>query len=42
MGLMTPLDLELPYPNNLIMPEPYEGGWSGVTFHGCLLVMKCN
>ncbi|MAM05773.1 MAG: cell division protein [Flavobacteriales bacterium] len=31
MGLMTPLDLELPYPNNLIMPEPYEGGWSGVT-----------
>ena len=31
MGLMTPLDLELPYPNNLIMPEPFEGGWSGVT-----------
>ena len=31
MGLSTPLDLELPYPNNLKMPVPNKGGWSGVT-----------
>jgi cell division protein FtsI (penicillin-binding protein 3) len=31
MGLSTPLDLELPYPNALRMPIPNERGWSGVT-----------
>ena len=31
MGLCTPLDLELPYPNNLLVKRPGEGGWSGVT-----------
>tara|TARA_B100001287_G_scaffold42835_2_gene31920 strand:+ start:919 stop:3006 length:2088 start_codon:yes stop_codon:yes gene_type:complete len=31
MGLSTPLNLELPYPNNLKMPTPFQGGWSGVT-----------
>jgi len=31
MGLSTPLDLELPYPNGLRMPLPNERGWSGVT-----------
>ena len=31
MGLSTPLDLELPYPNNLKMPVPNKGSWSGVT-----------
>ena len=31
MGLSTPLELELPYPNNLKMPVPNKGGWSGVT-----------
>jgi cell division protein FtsI (penicillin-binding protein 3) len=31
MGLSTPLNLELPYPNGLRMPVPNEKGWSGVT-----------
>tara|TARA_B100000214_G_C23960726_1_gene625098 strand:- start:85 stop:2169 length:2085 start_codon:yes stop_codon:yes gene_type:complete len=31
MGLSTPLDLEIPFPNNLIFPAPNKGGWSGVT-----------
>lgn len=32
MGLSTPLALELPYPDNdLRMPVPNRGGWSGVT-----------
>jgi cell division protein FtsI (penicillin-binding protein 3) len=31
MGLSTPLDLELPFPNNLKSPIPNKGGWSGVT-----------
>ena len=31
MGLSTPLELELPYPNNLKSPIPNKGGWSGVT-----------
>ncbi len=31
MGLSTPLDLELPFPNNLKTPIPNKGGWSGVT-----------
>ena len=31
MGLSTPLDLELPYPDGLRMPIPNERGWSGVT-----------
>jgi len=31
MGLSTPLNLELPYPNGLRMPYPNERGWSGVT-----------
>ncbi len=31
MGLSTPLNLELPYPNNLRMPIPEKLGWSGVT-----------
>ena len=31
MGLSTPLELELPYPNNLKMPVPNKGDWSGVT-----------
>ena len=31
MGLSTPLELELPYPNALRMPEPNKKGWSGVT-----------
>ena len=31
MGLSTPLELELPFPNNLKMPIPYKGSWSGVT-----------
>ncbi len=31
MGLSTPLELELPFPNNLKMPTPNKGSWSGVT-----------
>ncbi len=31
MGLSTPLKLELPYPDNLIMPIVNKGSWSGVT-----------
>ena len=31
MGLCTPLDLELPYPNNLLIKQPGKSGWSGVT-----------
>ena len=31
MGLSTPLDIELPYPNGLRMPVPNQRGWSGVT-----------
>ena len=31
MGLCTPLDLELPYPNNLLVKRPGREGWSGVT-----------
>ncbi len=31
MGLCTPLDLELPYPNNLLIKQPATPGWSGVT-----------
>ena len=31
MGLSTPLDLELPFPNNLKIPAPNKKGWSGVT-----------
>ena len=31
MGLSTPLELELPFPNNLKSPVPNKGGWSGVT-----------
>ena len=31
MGLSTPLQLELPFPNNLKSPIPNKGGWSGVT-----------
>ena len=31
MGLSTPLELELPYPDGLRMPVPYAKGWSGVT-----------
>ena len=31
MGLSTPLELELPFPNNLKSPIPNKGGWSGVT-----------
>ena len=31
MGLSTPLEIEIPFPNNLKMPIPYKGGWSGVT-----------
>lgn len=31
MGLSTPLELELPFPNNLKSPIPIKGGWSGVT-----------
>ena len=31
MGLCTPLDLELPYPNSLLVKQPGGPGWSGVT-----------
>ena len=31
MGLCTPLDLELPYPNSLLIKQPGSSGWSGVT-----------
>ena len=31
MGLCTPLDLELPYPNSLLIKQPGSAGWSGVT-----------
>ena len=31
MGLCTPIDLELPYPNNLLIKQPGKDGWSGVT-----------
>ena len=31
MGLCTPLDLELPYPNSLLIKKPGSPGWSGVT-----------
>ena len=31
MGLCTPLDLELPYPNSLLIKQPVSPGWSGVT-----------
>ena len=31
MGLCTPLDLELPYPNSLLVKQPGSPGWSGVT-----------
>ena len=31
MGLCTPLDLELPYPNSLLIKKPGTKGWSGVT-----------
>ena len=31
MGLSTPLELELPYPEALRMPTPNRKGWSGVT-----------
>ena len=31
MGLSTPLELELRYPNNLKSPIPNKGSWSGVT-----------
>ena len=31
MGLCTPLELELPYPNNLLIKQPGKPGWSGVT-----------
>ena len=31
MGLCTPLELELPYPNNLLIKQPSKPGWSGVT-----------
>ncbi len=31
MGLSTPLDIELPYPDALRMPVPNVRGWSGVT-----------
>jgi len=31
MGLSTPLELELPFPNNLRSPIPNKGTWSGVT-----------
>lgn len=31
MGLCTPLDLELPYPNSLLIKQPGNPGWSGVT-----------
>ena len=31
MGLCTPLDLELPYPNSLLIKQPGSPGWSGVT-----------
>ena len=31
MGLSTPLELELPYPEALRMPNPTRKGWSGVT-----------
>ena len=31
MGLSTPLELELPFPNNLKSPIPNKGSWSGVT-----------
>ena len=31
MGLSTPLELELPYPEALSMPIPNKKGWSGVT-----------
>ena len=31
MGLSTPIDLELPYPNNLLIKQPGKSGWSGVT-----------
>ncbi len=31
MGLSSPLELELPFPNNLKSPIPNKGGWSGVT-----------
>lgn len=31
MGLCTPLDLELPYPNSLLIKKPGTKAWSGVT-----------
>ncbi len=31
MGLCTPIDLEIPYPNNLLIKQPGKSGWSGVT-----------
>ena len=31
MGLCNPLDLELPYPNSLLIKKPDSKGWSGVT-----------
>ena len=31
MGLSESLDLELPFPDNLKMPVPNQGSWSGVT-----------
>ena len=31
MGLSIPLELELPFPNNLKSPIPNKGSWSGVT-----------
>ncbi|MEE2931500.1 MAG: penicillin-binding protein [Bacteroidota bacterium] len=31
MGLSTPLDIELPYANNLLIKNPKMKGWSGVT-----------
>ena len=31
MGLCTPLNLELPYPNSLLIKQPGSPGWSGVT-----------
>ncbi len=31
MGLSTPLNLELPYPNNLLIKTPEDNTWSGTT-----------
>ena len=42
MGLCTPLDLELPYPNSLLIKQPGSPGWSGVTLPWMSIDILCD